>query len=351
MLMSAVDLETFMELAKTWPVVDVRTHAEFVQGRIPGAHSLPLFNEEERAVVGTLYKQVGKDEAVLKGLELVGPKLRAIVEQVGAIAPKRRVLVHCWRGGMRSGSVAWLLQTAGFEVHTLEGGYKRFRRWSLDQLELSRPVMILGGLTGSGKTELLHELAAAGEQIVDLEGIANHRGSAFGAVMMPAQPSNEQFENELAIQWAALSPSRLVWLEDESRSVGRCFLPDTFWSQMTAAPVLVVKVSDQRRVEHLVKIYGQAPPEALMQCFEGISRKLGGDRKREALTALGQGDLHEAAKLALSYYDKAYLYGLHKRPEAQRRELALPDEGGAAAIIELGHAWFNALQEASQEQE
>lgn len=349
--MSSVDLETFMELAKTWPVFDVRTHAEFVQGRIPGAHSLPLFNEQERAIVGTIYKQVGKDEAVLKGLELVGPKLRAIVEQVGALAPERRALVHCWRGGMRSGSVGWLLKTAGFEVHTLEGGYKRFRRWSLEQLEQPRPIMILGGLTGSGKTELLHELAAHGEQIIDLEGIAHHRGSAFGAVMMPEQPSNEQFENELATQWAALDPARLVWLEDESRNVGRCFLPERFWAHMSAAPVLVVKVSDERRIEHLVKIYGAAPHDALVQCFEGISRRLGGERTREALKALEQGELHEAARLALSYYDKTYLYGLHKRPEAQRRELELaPSGAGIKEIIALGHAWAAEREQTSQEQ-
>lgn len=348
--MQVLELESFLERAKTLPVFDVRTRAEFEQGRIPGAHSLPLFNEEERAIVGTLYHQVGKDEAVLKGLEIVGPKLRQLVEQVQAMLPEgapKEVLVHCWRGGMRSGSVAWLLETAGFKVGILRDGYKSFRRWCIAQLYQPRKLVILGGLTGTGKTAFLAQLRERGEQVIDLEALANHRGSAFGALDQPKQPSNEQFENTLAVAWAALDTERRVWLEDESRNIGRCFLPDSFWMRMSHAPVIVATVSLERRLDHLVEVYGQADPEALSACFDSVSKRLGLERTRAAKAAIAQGQLREAAALALDYYDRGYRYGLSQRA-AQFQQVVEMDAGDVSALIERAEQWADPLWAARQ---
>lgn len=307
-----LDIDTFLARSRTQPVFDVRTPAEFAQGRIPWAHNLPLFSNAERAEVGTLYKQDSRQAAILRGLELVGPKMRGLVEGVleRSEAPGP-VLVHCWRGGMRSGSVGWLLETYGFEVALLDGGYKAFRHWALDRLETEVPgLVVLGGMTGSGKTEILHALAELGEQTVDLEGLANHRGSSFGGLGR-TQPSQEQFENALAVELdrldaGSLATGRRVWVEDESRMVGRCCIPGPLWEQKQQAPMVLVDVPRQRRLDRLVDEYGGYAPDALAHAFERIEKRLGGRRLQLSLDALADGDLYTACAEALKYYDRGY---------------------------------------------
>ena len=185
------------------PLIDVRSPGEYLRGHIPGAFNVPLFTDQERAVVGTLYKQTGRDAAMLEGLRIIGPKMAEIVEQARTLAPDGKVGVHCWRGGERSASVAWLLEKAGFqEVIVLKRGYKSFRERVLASLSLSWVLEVLGGYTGTGKTELLGLLRQEGEQIVDLEGLAHHKGSSFGGIGEKVQPTTEHFENLL---WDALS--------------------------------------------------------------------------------------------------------------------------------------------------
>lgn len=309
--MTVLGLQEFLKTPGV--ILDVRSPGEFTQGRLPGAINLPLFSNEERAAVGTTYKQCGKQQAIELGLKLVGPKLADF-----AIAARQHVSngfakVHCWRGGMRSSSMAWLLGTAGLKTVTLAGGYKAFRRWALEALQQQQPVLILGGLTGSGKTAILHALRDMGEQILDLEALARHRGSSFGMLEMPPQPSTEQFENELAIQWSSFGPNKPIWIEDESRMIGTCKIPDSIFKQMRSAPVLFIERPLEERLDILMQEYGKADLDALISATARLQRRLGSPRTKEAIDLIHSGNLKQAITLLLHYYDKAYQFGLKSR--------------------------------------
>ena len=295
------------------PILDVRSPGEYAQGHVPEAVSFPLFSDQERAQVGTCYKKQGKETAIELGLELVGPKMASLVKQAKLLAPERQVRVHCWRGGMRSGSVGWLLETSGLEVKLLEGGYKSFRRWVRTILATPRPIIVLGGMTGTGKTDILHALSKLGEQVLDLEGLANHRGSSYGALMLPPQPSTEQFENLIAEQWVDFTPQQPVWIEAESRRVGTCRVPDETMAQMEAANTLEVIRSESERLKLLVNIYGQAELDELVAATERLHKRLGGLRTQEAVQYIKRGELAAAAAIILTYYDRTYRHDLVRR--------------------------------------
>jgi tRNA 2-selenouridine synthase len=304
-------------LATGLPVLDVRSPGEFARGHIPGAHSMPLFSDAERAVVGTLYKQTGRDAAVLEGLRIVGPKLAGIVEQAHALAGDGRIAVHCWRGGERSGSVAWLLDKAGFaEVFTLKGGYKAFRNHVLGSFDDVPELRVLGGYTGTGKTETLRHLMDLQQQVIDLEAIANHKGSSFGALGQQPQPTQEHFENLL---WSALlevDRTKPLWVEDESLMIGRNKLPEAFYTALRSAPLFFADMPLEERVERLVLDYGTFAPEQLADAIQRIAKRMGPQHAKAALEALALGDLHTVARTALRYYDKTYAHGLSQRAAA-----------------------------------
>ena len=313
---NSIDIQKFLELAAHRTVFDVRTPEEFEKGHFPGAHNLPLFSNEERGVIGTLYKQSGRDPAVLKGLEFVGPRMRKIVESVKPFCGGQGILVHCWRGGMRSQSVAWLLQTSGIATSVLEGGYKVYRHFVLQTFEEKRRVIIVSGTTGSGKTDILHALKKRGEQIIDLEGLANHKGSSFGALGEAPQPTQQQFENELAQAWYGLDPLRPVWIEDESRHVGACGIPLAIWQQMRQARVALLDMPASLRVDRLMKDYGEFGIPDLLAATQRLQKRLGGLHTRQTLSLIEAGDIAAAIRLLLDqYYDKSYRHGLSKRDE------------------------------------
>ncbi|MBP8823061.1 MAG: tRNA 2-selenouridine(34) synthase MnmH [Flavobacteriales bacterium] len=317
---TALPIERF--LAAGLPVIDVRSPGEHAHGHIPGAQNLPLFTDDERAQVGTLYKQAGRDPAMLHGMRLVGPKLAELVERSKGIAQDGRVGVHCWRGGERSASVAWLLEkVGGLQVITLQNGYKAFRALVQASFTLPRKLRVLGGYTGTGKTELLALLRAQGQQVVDLEGLAHHKGSSFGSIGQTAQPGTEQFENLLWNALRQLDPARTTWVEDESRMVGRVKLPDPFFAQMRTSPVTFMDMPRAERVVRLVKDYGGAPMEELSAAVHRIQRRLGPQHAKAALEALEAGDLHQVAEITLVYYDKTYARGLAERDPALTRLL------------------------------
>ncbi|MBP6391314.1 MAG: tRNA 2-selenouridine(34) synthase MnmH [Flavobacteriales bacterium] len=301
-------------LARDAPIIDVRSPKEFAQGHIPGARSLPLFTDEERAVVGTVYKQQGRDVAVLEGLRFVGPKLADLVQQARTIAPGGRVLVHCWRGGERSASMAWLLDKAGFaEVFTLTGGYKAFRRHVLESFTADRHLCVLGGYTGTGKTATLEYLRDLGEQVIDLEAIAHHKGSSFGAIGEAPQPSTEHFENVLWSALRSIDPQRPCWVEDESPTIGRVKVPDAFFARMRAAHLFFAEMPLEERADRLVEDYGQYPRELLAEAVQRIRKRLGPQHCKVALEALADGDLRGVALISLRYYDKTYAHGAAQR--------------------------------------
>jgi tRNA 2-selenouridine synthase len=306
--------EEFLEM--DLPILDVRSLGEHQRGHIPGSHSFPLFTDEERAMVGTLYKQEGRDAAVLEGLKIVGPRLSTMVEEAQRIAPNGEVRVHCWRGGERSGSVAWLLDKTGFkEVVTLRGGYKFFRRHVLSWLERPFDLRVIGGYTGTGKTEIIRALKERGEQVVDLEAIAHHKGSAFGALGQLPQPSTEHFENLLWRALSQLDASRPIWVEDESLMIGTVRIPTAFFELMRSSALFFMQMPLEIRVERLVNEYGIFSTEELATSIQRIGKRLGPQHVKEAMIALEAGDLLTTAQIALRYYDKAYDRGITGRDQ------------------------------------
>jgi tRNA 2-selenouridine synthase len=314
----ALPTDDFLARAEELPVIDVRSPSEFALGHIPGAVNVPLFTDEERARIGTSYKQSGRKPAVMLGLRCIGPRLDEFAEELLSHASPAgdRALVHCWRGGMRSGSVAWLLESFGCRVATLQGGYKAFRNWVLDGFELPRSIHVVTGLTGSGKTEILGALAARGEQVIDLEALAHHKGSAFGALGQEPAPTQQQFENRLAFEWRAADPQKPLWLGDESRNIGSIRLPLELWRQKQASAFHLIEVPDEDRVQHLCHVYAGHPPELLAGRVEAIRKRLGGDRVKQAVEAIGAGDPTTACRIVLAYYDKTYRHSLQRAAPA-----------------------------------
>lgn len=306
-----VDVPEF--LRRPGVILDARSPGEFVQGHIPGAVSFPLFSNEERAAVGTCYKQQGREPAIELGFEIAGPKFANFVRTAKELTPDRQVRLHCWRGGLRSSSMAWVLETAGLQVTTLDGGYKAFRRWALNTFPQPRNILVLGGMTGTGKTNILLELAALGEQVLDLEQLASHRGSSYGSLGLPPQPTSEHFENEIAVQWAAFNPQKPVWIEAESRRIGLCRVPEAIFQQMLRSPVLQILRPRPERIALLVEMYGNADRGDLITATERIRKRLGGVRTQQAIELLEQGQLAAAFDLILDYYDKTYQYDLERR--------------------------------------
>ena len=312
-MIQTLDIDTFLQMAETIPVIDVRTPLEFAHAHIPDAHNLPIFSNDERVQVGTTYKQKSREAAILLGFDLTGPKWSGFIKQALKIAPGKKILIHCWRGGMRSGAMAWALNLYGFEVFLLEGGYKRYRNWVLDQFKETYSILILGGMTGSGKTKTLNRLKDYSQQVIDLEYLAQHQGSSYGSMGQLIQPGQEQFENLLARELNKIDKNTPLWLEDESLSIGRCFIPNSIFHQMRQAPVMKIIVPFQERVDFLVKEYGALDKEFLIESTLRIGKRLGPEQTRDAILAIRENLMDDFIKIVLVYYDKTYANGQGKR--------------------------------------
>lgn len=295
-------------------IFDVRSPGEFLKGHIPGALNFPLFSDAERAQVGLCYKQQGAEPAMLLGLELVGPKLADFVRRACQLNPRKTpIRMYCFRGGERSHSMAWLLEKGGFSIQLLGGGYKAYRRHLLESFGQPQAMLVLSGCTGAGKTRVLQSLRRRGEQVLDLEELACHKGSAFGGYRQPSDLTTEMFQNLLHQDWRTLQRDRRVWVEDEGRTLGKLVIPDEFWNQMRAAPVVFLDVDQESRVNLLVEEYGQCDPALLLGSVNRIQKRLGGVVHRRCVEALGAGDHAEVVRLCLDYYDRAYLHCVEKR--------------------------------------
>ena len=344
MAIEKITIQQFLKLSTQYPVLDVRSQGEYTHAHIPNAINVPLFTNDERKIVGTAYKQQSREIAIKLGLDFFGVKMKQIVEDVERITTefyKRNakqkdsvpplgggggILLHCWRGGMRSAAVAWLLDMYGFKVYTLTGGYKAYRNWVLQQVALPYNFTIIGGFTGSGKTEVLHQLKKEDKIIIDLEALANHKGSAFGN--MGTQPSQEMFENVLSKSLYDISCTKndenltstnyqpqtpCIYIEDESQRIGNLQIPSNIWLQMRKSTILFLEIPFEERLDFITAEYGKLNKETLVNAIIRIQKRLGGLETKNAINHLLENNTKESFRILLTYYDKWYLKGLNNR--------------------------------------
>jgi tRNA 2-selenouridine synthase len=341
MAIEKIDIETFLALSENIPVFDVRSPGEYTHAHIPNAISLPLFSDEERKVVGTLYKQKSRQDAIKSGLDFFGVKMKAMVEVVEAhfktnklsllAEDKPALIVHCWRGGMRSAGVAWLLDLYGFKVYTIVGGYKAYRKWALAQFEKKYPLNVLGGYTGSGKTEIIQEIIKQNIPAIDLEAISGHRGSAFGNIGLPKQSSQEHFENQLALALFRVhqkiqNTNESIWIEDESQRLGDVNIPKPFWDQMRNTHLYFVDIPFEQRLIHTLTIYGNLDKMKMIGAIVRIKKRLGGLETKEAVNAFVEDRLEDCFRILLRYYDKQYTKGMETRQNLNENKIPIPCE-------------------------
>ena len=303
------------------PIIDVRSPSEYSKGHWPGAINIPLFSDREREVIGKSYKKESRLKAIFNGLKITMPKTTKFLELILQATSKQEkgnksLRIYCWRGGMRSNAVAWLARTIGIKTYLLKGGYKNYRKLVLNQFDNDLPIRLIGGKTGTRKTDLLNHINKENIHVIDLEGIANHRGSSFGSLGMEKQPTTQQFENILAEsldEFHKNDNTIEIWLEAESSNLGKCRIPNMLYSQMQKAPILEIIKTKNERVENLVNLYSQNSQKELENAVERIQKRLGPQRTKEALLAIKKKEWSKACEAMLDYYDKCYEYELNKR--------------------------------------
>jgi tRNA 2-selenouridine synthase len=295
-------------------LIDARTPAEYALDHIPGAVSAPVLSDAERAEVGTLYKQVSPFEAKKLGAALIAQNVARHVETLfRGKDSNRRPLVYSWRGGKRSGAMAHILREIGWDARTLEGGYRAYRRWVVEQLEtlpVEMPFTVVHGPTGSGKSRLLAALARAGAQVLDLEALAQHRGSVLGGLPHAPQPTQKWFESQLLAELDRVDRARPVFVEGESKKIGEIQVPEALMARMRASPCIVLDTDVEARITLLLEEYehflaDRAALDAQLDCLVALhGREKIGEWKR--LAAAGRWR-EFVARLLAEHYDPAYL--------------------------------------------
>lgn len=335
-----INIDDFLKLSTDLPILDVRSSGEFNHAHIPGAYPVPIFTDAQRAIIGTAYLKENRQAAINHGLNYFSERMKIIPNEISnIIADQRRIqgltsfsssetgglLIHCWRGGMRSEAVAWLMNLYGYKIYLLNGGYKAFRKWILSQFDKKYSLKILGGYTGSGKTGVLKELQKRGKSVINLEELANHKGSAFGALGENPQPTHEMFENILGMELWKIQKKYFkednrvennitdIWIEDESIHIGKVGIPKIFWEQMRESPLSFLDIPFDERLNHIVGTYGVFDKNKLIECILKIQKRLGGLDTKNVIRYIFENNLKEGFAILLKYYDKQYTKSLQNR--------------------------------------
>ena len=302
------------------PLIDVRSPNEYYKGHMPNSINIPLFDNEERSIVGTIYKKNGRENAIEEGLKFIERKIDSLLNKLfeyiysqnfnkDEINIRNRLIrVYCSRGGMRSTSIAWLLDKFEFNTITLNGGYKSYRKWTLNSFSMKWNIVLIGGKTGTGKTSLLNLLERNSYQVIDLEGFACHRGSTFGGLGMDVQPSNEKFENMIAEKLSSFKKQNYIFVEAESANIGKCRIPFEFFKQMKNARRIEIIRSEKNRLEELIKTYSIFNKKALKESVLRIKKRLGPQRTKNAIDSINEEEWEKVCRSVLDYYDKCYEY-------------------------------------------
>ena len=325
------------------PLIDVRSPSEYYKGHMPNSINIPLFDDDERSIIGTIYKKEGRKKAVIEGLKFFEKKMELLldnlfmsIESYKTIPNKNNeffIRIYCSRGGMRSQSIAWLLEKYKLNPITLKGGYKIYRRWVLDSFSKKLNIVVIGGKTGTGKTRLLSLLEKYKYQTIDLEGFACHRGSTFGGLGMKEQPSNEQFENKIAEKLYSFKISNNIFVEAESANIGKCKIPHEFFNQMKNSRRIEIIRSESNRLDELIDTYSVFKKEELQESVLRIKKRLGPQRTKIALESINNERWDLVCKSVLDYYDKCYEY--EKVGKTNIKILDLTDKKYDESILEL----------------
>jgi len=326
------------------PLIDVRSPGEYYKGHMPNSINIPLFDNDERSIIGTIYKKEGRKKAVLEGLKFFEKKIDLLLDNLfmsidsyKTITKKNNnelfIRIYCSRGGMRSQSIAWLLEKFKLNLVTLNGGYKIYRRWVLDSFSKKLKIVVIGGKTGTGKTRLLSLLDKYKYQTIDLEGFACHRGSTFGGLGMKKQPSNEQFENIIAEKLNSFKFYNNIFVEAESANIGKCKIPHEFFNQMKNSKRIEIIRSESNRLDELIDTYSVFKKEELQESVLRIKKRLGPQRTKIALESIHNEKWDIVCKSVLDYYDKCYEY--EKVGKTNIDLLDLTDKKYDESILEL----------------
>ena len=301
-------------------LVDVRTPAEYAEATIPGAINIPLFSNDERAEIGTIYTQIGKKEARMRGIELVAPKIPDFIRQLQEVDRRDDlpIIVFCWRGGDRSRTMATFFDLAGISARQIEGGHKAFRRHVLDYFEEGRwgRLLVLRGLTGVGKTLALNRLKQDGYPVIDLEGLANHRGSAFGNLGLAPQPGQKLYETLLWDELRHIAPDGYALVEGESRHIGRVALPKRLYDAMQTEKSIWLHTDIETRIKCILDDYPARDEmkEEFARPIQAIKERLGGEAVSKMLALLEAGEWEELVReLMVRYYDPLYQHTFPER--------------------------------------
>ncbi len=326
------------------PLIDVRSPGEYYKGHMPNSINIPLFDNDERSIIGTIYKKEGRKKAVIEGLKFLEKKIELLLDNLfmsidtyKTITNKNNnelfIKIYCSRGGMRSQSIAWLLEKYKLNPITLKGGYKIYRRWVLDSFTKKLNIVVIGGKTGTGKTRLLSLLEEYKYQTIDLEGFACHRGSTFGGLGMKEQPSNEQFENIIAEKLNSFKCSNNIFVEAESANIGKCKIPHEFFNQMKNSRRIEIIRSESNRLDELIDTYSVFKKEELQESVLRIKKRLGPQRTKIALESIDNEKWDLVCRSVLDYYDKCYEF--EKVGKTNIKLLDLTDKIYDERILEL----------------
>lgn len=311
---------------------DLRSPQEFAEGSIPGAVNIPIFDNAERAEIGTIYTQVGAENAKTRGIEIASAKLPYIIQQIKLMSGERKVVVYCWRGGMRSRSIATILHLMDVPVYQLTAGYKAYRQYVLAKLQnyaISGRFVVLHGLTGVGKTMVLSELADRGLPVIDLEGLANHRGSVFGQIGKGQGVSAKNFDAKLLAALDTYQHERYIFVEAESKRIGNIYLPECVMQFMRQGIRILVSAALPTRVYRLLDEYMQQDGKLsidtdIARGLDMLESRLGKGKTAKLRELLAQKDYYALVELLLlEYYDPLYKYS---ERDAQKFDLHVSSE-------------------------